>query len=217
MDHRDDLTPPERRPTPAPRPPRRTRPPLAEDADADLIAPLERGAIDAVLHALMQRHGGAVYRFCREALRDGVLADDVHQQTFLAAFQDIQNCRRSSTLRAWLFGIARHRVLDAAKARRRWQARIDEADPREVPDVALAPGAQLDDAQLTAVLIDCLRELDDDVRTALLLRYQQGFSFEEMSLVCGEKPGTLHARVARVLPILRTRIERRLGRARRAG
>lgn len=173
--------------------------------------------MDAVLAALMQRHGVAVHRFCCEALHDAALADDVRQLIFVAAFEDLHRFRRASTLRAWLFGIARHRVLDAAKARRRAHARIEEADPTELADLGPAPSAQLHDAQLTEALVACLRELDDDVRAALLLRYQQGFSFEEMALVCGEKAGTLHARVARALPLLRARIERRLGRARRAG
>lgn len=44
-------------------------------------------------------------------------------------------------------------------------------------------------------------------RDALLLRFQQDMSFEEMAEICAEKPGTLQARVARALPQLRERIE----------
>jgi DNA-directed RNA polymerase specialized sigma24 family protein len=45
----------------------------------------------------------------------------------------------------------------------------------------------------------------------VLLRFQQGLSFEEMSAICREKPGTLQARVARALPVLRDCIEMRTG------
>jgi DNA-directed RNA polymerase specialized sigma24 family protein len=49
------------------------------------------------------------------------------------------------------------------------------------------------------------------MRTAVLLRYQQGFTFAEMARICGEKPGTLQARVARALPLLRAWIEAQTG------
>jgi RNA polymerase sigma factor (sigma-70 family) len=81
----------------------------------------------------------------------------------------------------------------------------------ELPDPAPSPPDVLDQAQLQRALVACLRELDDKLRTVLLLRFQQGFSYEEMAVVCGEKAGTLHARVARALPDLRVRIEHRLG------
>ena len=54
-------------------------------------------------------------------------------------------------------------------------------------------------------------ELAEPARTAVLLHYQQGFTFEEMAEICDERPGTLHARVSRALPVLRARIEARLG------
>jgi RNA polymerase sigma-70 factor (ECF subfamily) len=46
---------------------------------------------------------------------------------------------------------------------------------------------------------------------AVLLRYQEGFSFEEMGRICRERPGTLQQRVARALPVLRACIEKRTG------
>ena len=53
--------------------------------------------------------------------------------------------------------------------------------------------------------------LDEPSRTAVLLRYQQGFSYEEMAAICHEKAGTLQARVSRALRRLREMMESRLG------
>jgi DNA-directed RNA polymerase specialized sigma24 family protein len=44
-----------------------------------------------------------------------------------------------------------------------------------------------------------------------VLRYQQGFTFDELGAIFGEKPGTLQARVMRALPVLRACIEARTG------
>ena len=176
------------------------------DPDADVLALIGRDTRGA-LHHLMQRHGRAVYRYCRSALRDAVLADDIHQQVFIEAFRDLPGFAGRSTLRTWLFGIARHRVLDAAKHRRRARAHLDVAAGANLPDPRPSPDDGLDDAHFQAALVTCLAALDEPIRTAVLLRYQQGLTYEEMAEICGEKAGTLQARVARALGKLRDRHE----------
>ena len=116
-------------------------------------------------------------------------------------------------MRTWLFSIARHRVLvlDAAKARRRTQGHIAEAELADAPDPRPSPAESIDDLRLRAALAAGLGELGEHVRTAVLLGYQQGFTFEEMAEVCCEKSDTLHARVTRALPLLRAGIESRMG------
>jgi len=111
-------------------------------------------------------------------------------------------------VRTWLFGIARHRVLDAAKARARVHARVELDSFADAPDPRAAPDEQLDDQRLHELLVACLDSLDEKSRNALLLRYQQGFTFEQMAAICREKPGTLQVRVARALPILKERLWR---------
>jgi RNA polymerase sigma factor (sigma-70 family) len=182
-----------------------------EDADQDIITLIQRGERAAALTSLMRRHGVAVYRYCREELHDRTLADDVHQQIFIQAHRDLDRFAARSTLRTWLFAIARHRVLDAAKSRRRAQAHIEEDDTADTPDPSPPPGERLDEARLQHALIECLRKLGEHVRATLVLRYQQGFTFEELGAVFGEKPGTLQARVMRALPLLRACIEVRTG------
>lgn len=190
------------------------KPKIAEsdgDRDADVIGLIEAGDLTAALRVLMQRYGAAVYRYCREALRDPVLADDVHQHVFIQAHRDLSRFAHRSAIRTWLFAIARHRVLDAAKSRRRALAHVEHDERADVVDPRPLAGERIDDARLRHALTDCLEEVGEHVRTALLLRYQQGFSFEEMADVCREKAGTLEARVRRALPTLRECIESRTG------
>lgn len=180
------------------------------DPDADIIA-LSGRDLSQALDLLMRRHGDAVYRYCREQLRDDALAADIHQRVFIEAHRDLHRFAGRSTLRSWLFGIARHRVKDATKARNRARARVDDDSATDTPDPTPNAGERIDDARLRNALAACLAELGEHVRNAVLLRFQQGFSFEDMADVCAEKPGTLQARVARALPLLRACIERRTG------
>jgi RNA polymerase sigma-70 factor (ECF subfamily) len=181
------------------------------DRDRDILGLVANDDMTGALRLLMQRYGTQIYRYCREALRDAALAEDVQQQVFIAAFRALSSFRERSTLRTWLFGIARHRVLDAAKSRRRARSQVDGDDAAEVADPRPSPGERLDDARLRAALVGCLDQLRPAVQTALLLRFQQGFSFEDMAAMCDEKPGTLQAQVARALPVLRDCIEQCTG------
>jgi len=181
------------------------------DPDRDILGLVAHGDMTGALRRLMERHGIAVYRYCREALRDATLADDVQQQVFIEAFRDLTKFHGRSSVKTWLFAIARHRVLDAAKSRRRTHARFERDDAIGVPDARPGAGEIIDEARLREALVECLAQLREPIREALLLRFQQGFTFEDMAELCGEKPGTLQAKVTRALPVLRTCIEHRTG------
>lgn len=183
------------------------------DPDDDVLDLIDRGDIGAALRRLMQRHGASVYRYCCVALHDATLAEDVQQQTFIQVFRDLPRFKRRSAVRTWLFAIARNRVRDAARARRRRAERT--ATPAGAPEPEGASGDSpadwLDDARLQQALIASLDELDEDTRGAVLLRHQQGLTFGALGALYGEKPGTIGARVARGLRRLRSLIETRLG------
>ena len=187
-------------------PPNATR---TTDPDSDVLGLVAIGDMTGALRRLMKRHGSPVYRYCREALRDATLADDVQQQVFIEAFRDLPKFHGRSSVKTWLYAIARHRVLDAAKSRHRAQAHIAGHDATHIADARPTPGESIDDVRLRAALWECLEQLREAIRTPLLLRYQQGFTFEDMAAICSEKPGTLQAKVTRALPVLKTCIEQR--------
>jgi RNA polymerase sigma-70 factor, ECF subfamily len=155
-----------------------------------------------------------LHNFCCVLLGDRVLAEDVQQQTFLEAFRDLLRFQHRSSVRSWIFTIARHRVYDALKARRRAQARTSPGDVAdqlaEEPDPRPQPDESIDATRLRAALVASLRELREPVMIAVVLRFHQGFTFEEIAEVCGDSAGTHHARVTRALRQLRVSIESRI-------
>jgi RNA polymerase sigma-70 factor (ECF subfamily) len=179
--------------------------------DGDVLEMICEGHLEEALQALMDRHGRALFRYCCTALECESLADDVLQQVFIEAFRDLHAFSGRSTLRAWLFGITRHRVLDQKRVTRRNLSRHRQLKGEAGADPRPLAVDQIDDEELRQALVACVGELGEHVRNALLLRYQQGMSFEDMSDVSNEKPGTLQARVARALPVLRECIEGRTG------
>jgi RNA polymerase sigma factor (sigma-70 family) len=187
------------------------RNPLQESGanlDRDVLAALDRGDRRRALSILMRGYGDRLHRYCYGMLRDQVMADDVHQTVFVQVFQDFDTFSGQSSLRGWLYSIAHHRCLDALKISRRWLKRFslqealpEETDPEPSSDEMLVARA------ISLVLNECLSALNPQVRAAVLLRYQEGFSYQEMSRMCREPPATLQTRVARAMPALRRCLE----------
>lgn len=194
-----------------------TSPPLDGDHGEDVEAPspeaeilqaLERGDRRTALALLMEVYGSALYAFCRNMVRDADLAADVHQTTFVQAWQGLEHFSHRSTLRTWLYGIARHRCLDALKMDRRRNRRFELVDTLPESEGS-EPEAEshLVASAFSRALAVCLQALAPRVRLAVALRFEEGFSYPEMASVCDDRPATLQARVSRALPTLRRCLE----------
>ncbi len=176
----------------------------SEPAETAALAAIDAGDYKVALTRLMQAYGVELYRYCRQMVGNDGLADDVHQTVFVQAYEDLRNFSRRSSLRAWLYGIARHRCLDALKMGQRWGKRFTFTQPADVVDETPLADERLKSRALSRVLERCLQKLAPHIRMAVLLRYQEGISYEEMADICRERPATLQARVARALPALRS-------------
>ena len=169
---------------------------------------MARGDREGALAVLVRAYGPALYRFCRQMVVDPDLAHDVHQTTFLQAFEGLEGFGGPLMFRGWLYRIARHRCLDALKAARRREKRfalVGELPERPDPDAGA--DVSLGEKSRTAALRRCLGELAPHIRAAVFLRFQEGFSYEQMARLLRERAPTLQARVTRVLPVLRRCLE----------
>ena len=186
----------------------RESPGTPPDPERAALAALDRGSSDDALALLMREYGTAVYRYCRQMMADDDLAQEVQQMTFVQAHEGLARFARRSSLRSWLFGIARHRCLDHLKMHRRRYKRfgpIEEAS--DLPEPGGSAEDRLSERSVARVLESCLRGLAPRVRTAVLLRYQQGLSYPEIARLSNEKAPALQVRVARALPLLRRCLE----------
>lgn len=82
------------------------------------------------------------------------------------------------------------------------RAQKQAIDPRASAREALEHAAQSES------MTRALQTLNPEARIAVLLRFREEMSFEEMSTICGERAKTLQARVARALPKLRDALEK---------
>lgn len=183
---------------------------MPSDPDQDILDLLDAGKRDKAIRELMARYGKQVYRYVCSELRNASNCDDIHSRIFIEANRDLHRFARRSTLRSWIYGIARHRILDARKSSTAANARLAPLDDHEEPPLeGLTPGELIDDARLKEALKGCLEKLNDHVREAVVMNYLLGMTFEEIRGVTGEKAGTVQARVARAMKTLLDCIQKR--------
>ncbi|TMQ05954.1 MAG: RNA polymerase sigma factor [Deltaproteobacteria bacterium] len=171
--------------------------------DGEIEAARAAGDHRRALTLLMARHGDGIYRFAMAMTHDRNLAEEVRQQVFVEAYRDVGNLAAGSSLRSSIFGIARHRCLDAVHARTRWNQRYKNRLLEEPEQDDCEPELEFDRGRLVRVLAACLDRLAPAAREAVVLRYHQELSYDEAAEIAGERPGTLRRRVSRALPVLR--------------
>ena len=172
--------------------------------DEEALAANAAGDWRRALSLLCGAYQTRIYSHCLRMLRDESLADDVAQQCFEQAIDGLRTYRGDSSLCAWLLGIASHRCLDAIKSKRRHLSHVAPDDGfAEAPASSPIADEVLDARLVREALEGCVGVLAEHTRLAVLLHYHEGLSFEAMAPVLGEKPGTLQARVARAMPVLR--------------
>lgn len=180
----------------------------AQDGDGEISSALARGDRRAALSLCVQRHGSSIGRLCMAMLGAQGDADDVAQETLLAAYEAFGDFRREGTLRAWLLGIARNKCLQHLERQRRRGAHLRLVETRggAVPEERGSEEGELarTRAEHARSLLARVRPSDRD---ALLLRYCGELSFKEVAAACGIEEATARKRVSRALLSLRSTLQ----------
>lgn len=144
-----------------------------------LLAALHGSDGDA-WHEVDRRYRGILVGFARRLGLQDEDADDVAQQTlaqFVRDYQAGQYDRLRGRLRAWIIGIARHRIVDLQRQRARCRERQASFDQFDVPDEARLT-AFWEEEQRREVFENAFRMLREQTRTAPLTLH----IFEQVAL-----------------------------------
>lgn len=147
---------------------------------------------------LVELHGPAVRRFCLARSGPG-RGDDCFQETMLAALRHYDDLRDPATARTWLFSIAHHKTIDAARSAARDAIPTSDLDVHPAP---AAPPAPREDLWLA------VRALPSKQRQAVTLRYLADFTHREISTVMATSEAAARRSVFEGLRRLRDTVER---------
>jgi len=141
------------------------------------IAALLRAGDETAWRRVLDDLGAPLYRYCYWlAGADASAAEDLRQETFLAAVSGAADYRGEAPLFAWLSGIARHKASDARRRQRQRYTALDETG--DVPGRDPSPEAGALATERNAEVVDTLWSLPPDYRVALLARYMEEESVE---------------------------------------
>lgn len=142
-------------------------------------------------------HGDALYRFAYMRTRDATQAEDLVQETLLAAFAARGRFAGESSERTWLIAILKNKIVDLQRRAGREAPLPESEDGSEALDALFdqrdhwsvrprnwgRPHETLENQQFWRVLMECLERLPTRLAEGFVLREVEGLSAEEVCKV----------------------------------
>lgn len=174
---------------------------ILEEREKELIRRAAQGEARA-LHQLVEEHARHLFGTACAMMGRTADAEDVVQETLLAAVRGIGKFDGRSSLRTWLVAILIRQAALWRRRRGRPMGQLDELAPPPAPSPprhTAAADAQMDVGQM-------LQTLSPEHREVLVLREYEGMSYEEIAASLGLPRGTVESRLHRARQQLRSRL-----------
>jgi RNA polymerase sigma-70 factor (ECF subfamily) len=159
-----------------------------------------QGGSASDLEALFRHHWPRAYRAAYLVVHDAAAAEDIAQESFLAAVRALDQFDRRRPFGPWLHRIVVNRAIDWSRAR---------VLRREVGEAALGsvPAAERPDNPHSRSLASALAELSPEHRAVIVLRHLLEYTPGEIAELLGLPRGTVNSRLRRGLDELAGRVE----------
>lgn len=158
------------------------------------------GGSQSAFEQIVRRFQRPVVGLIARMTGDYALAEDLAQDTFVKAFRNLAAFDTTRRLSSWLFRIAHNTALDALRRSRPVMLPLPEspepAGPFEVPTAPPAPDP-VERKALGEAIEAALSQLPPAQRSAIVLRYQEGLTFEEIGHILGIPEVTARSHVHR--------------------
>jgi RNA polymerase sigma-70 factor (ECF subfamily) len=194
----------------------------SETSDPELVQRARAGELDA-FEALTTRYEQRVYSLALRMLRQEQDAEDVTQQTFLSALENLKGFRGEASFATWLFRIATHAALKVIRKRKGLEmvsleaaTEASEQDdfvphPEFIADWRQSPEQLVHQNEIQRLLDEALGRLDEKHRLVFLLRDVEGLSIRETAEALGLSEANTKVRLLRARLQLREQLTQTLG------
>jgi RNA polymerase sigma-70 factor (ECF subfamily) len=147
---------------------------------------------------LVETYQVPVFNLCYRMLGDADLAEDAAQETFLRAYRHLAAFDTRRSFRTWVLSIAAHHSIDQGRKRRLPIVPLEALEPDSGPkDPEPGPEASMVRRQVEADVQVMLAGLPPADRAALILRYWDEMSYEEMAGVLETTVSSVKSRLHR--------------------
>ncbi len=168
--------------------------------DLILIRRFQRGDASA-FEEIIFRYQDKIYNFCRHMLGNASDAEDAAQDVFLKAYQNLNKFKPEASLYTWLYRIAVNTCIDY-KRKPLLESLFKsskEGDEFVVDHPADSPSPErlYESKQIGNAIQLALGRLSEKLRTVIVLKEIEGFSYEEIAEVLDVSIGTVKSRISR--------------------
>jgi len=160
----------------------------AHTAHTLLVIRSQRGDRGAMEELFLQ-HNQALGYYLRRMLRDGEAAD-LQQEVWLTVLRRLHQLREPAAFVVWLYQIARRKTLSRLQARGMAPLVELEAASAQIDDYE--PEFSADDAE---AIHKGLASLSPTHREAIVLRFVEGLTYEQIAEVTSTNTGTVRSRL----------------------
>jgi RNA polymerase sigma-70 factor (ECF subfamily) len=145
--------------------------------DPRLLRRAQRGD-QAAFRALVEGYSTPVFNYILRLTGDRTLAEDLTQDVFLRVHQALPRFSARCSFTTWLFQVTKNRVLDEFRARERRPRAVVNLDDMPTLSVVDAP---YEEGEAIEEIWRAVRDLNPDLKLALLLRDVVGLSYLEIA------------------------------------
>jgi RNA polymerase sigma-70 factor (ECF subfamily) len=174
---------------------------MGSSSDESSIIDRFRRGEKAVFEELVLKYQDKVYNLCSHMLADSHEAEDAAQDTFIKAYRKLKDFTPEASFYTWLYRIAVNTCLDYKK-RPFFESLFRKTDEGEeyIEEPAsddLSPGDLYESKRLGLALRSSLGKLSLKLRTVIILKEIEGFSYEEIADILEVSTGTVKSRISR--------------------
>jgi RNA polymerase sigma-70 factor (ECF subfamily) len=171
--------------------------------DAALVRASQRGDREA-FGLLVSRHAPSIFRLTTRMLGSTADAEDVAQETFVAAFKALSRFQFDAKFSTWLYRIAMNKCTDSLRSRRPQDISLDATEESSTwePKDEETPHWEFEQAELAWELDKGIQALPHLYRESFVLKHVEGLGYDEMSAVLGVHRDTLKMRVYKARTLL---------------
>ena len=152
----------------------------------------------AAAEALIKANYKKLYNFLLRTCKQKELAEDLTQETFIKAWNSIEQFRGDCRFSTWLIGIGYTKYLDVRKQNR---LQFDEFIEAEIAnkEEKLSNNADLKMVKI----MEAVSKLTNESQEIILLHYQENLSYSEIATILKIPKGTVKSRVSTALTKIR--------------
>jgi RNA polymerase sigma-70 factor (ECF subfamily) len=170
-----------------------------EVEDRDLILQARRDSTEAY-NLLVSRWEKRIYNYLLRLVKNKEDAQDLSQDVFVKAYQNLRKLEDPARFAPWLYRIAHNEAYSLLR-KNRPETDMEEAEFE--PWAEPGPGRRMLPMEARLAVERALERLSEDQREAVVLKIYQGFKFDEMADILGCPVSTVKSRLYTALDVLK--------------